>query len=149
MKRYGDNKLTVYSIFAPNSVPLTINSPHVASCGRHLLLLKTSSSPWSTDSSSADDGNMPHVFAPSSHGIVIFNLLLAFGSAGADSSTGLGSPPTIVNLHPTTGPIYQCQRLVASEDGSVIACAHRTGVSVLALRKLKVGSEICLGIKHA
>lgn len=136
IKRHGENRVTVHSAFAPNSVPLVIDSAHIASNGCQLLLKTTSR--WQNYDSPTDDGSVsPHLFAPSSHGIVIFNLLLTFGSAGADSTT-LSSPPVVVNLHQTGAPGYQCQRLTATDDGQLLACAHRTGISVLALQNLKV-----------
>ena len=149
IKRQGQSKVAVYSAFAPNSMPLIIDSAHIASSGCHLLL-QTVPSRWQTaDSATEDDSTSPHLFAPSSHGIVIFNLLLAFGCAGADSATSLSTPPVVVNLQPTGAPSYQCQHLAATDDGKLLACAQKSGVSVLALRDLKVSSRRGWGVGGA
>lgn len=131
--------MTVYSVLAPNSsIPLTIDSAHIASNGCHLLLVQAATSQWQTATSTDDDSVSPHLVAPSPHGIVIFNLLLAFASAGTEHHTSLSSPPVVVNLQPTGAPTCHCQHLTATEDCALLACAQRSGVSVLALRHLKV-----------
>ena len=132
--------MTVCSAFAPNSTPLVIESAHIASNGCHLLV-KTVSALWqAADGPTDDDSASPYLFAPSPHGLVIFNLLLAFGTAGTEA-TSLSTPPVVINLQPTGAPSYQCQRLAATDDGELLACAHKTGVSVLALQGIKVSSQ--------
>jgi hypothetical protein len=130
----------IFSIPVPEAAPLLISLDELACSASHLKLFRTSLRHRAASDHGGFDEPIPHLFVAASKGILAFDLLLAFGSASSMCPSANG---TLITLPGISTIDWRC--LEASSDGSLLACAHSAGTTVLTLPELSVRtSHLCL-----